>query len=64
MLTECVGSGEKYIRTEIGCNWWETICRYSKQVCNTGTLYERDEQQAREVATCTYYAGLLSLLLL
>jgi hypothetical protein len=30
----------------------------SKPAWNTGTLYERDDQQARGVVTCTYYAGL------
>ena len=38
--------------------WWETIRRYSTQAWNTAEFYGRDEQQAREVITCTYYAGL------
>jgi len=31
--------------------------RCSKQVWNTGTLYDEDEQQKRGVVSCTYDAG-------
>ena len=57
-LTSTVGSGGRYIRTKKGCNWRLTIWRCSKQAWNTGTLYDRDEQQTRGTVTCTYYAGL------
>ena len=50
--------GGRYIRTKIGCNSWETIWKWSKQAWNTVTLYKWDEQQAREVVTCTYYTRL------
>ena len=39
-------SGQK-----IGCSWWGTIWRCSRQAWNTGTSYECDEQMARGVVT-------------
>jgi len=53
-LTSCDGRGGRYLRTNMGCNWWGTIWRCSNQVWNTGTLYQRHEQQARGVVNFTY----------
>jgi len=57
-LTSNVRHGGIYIRSIIGCSWWGNIWGFSKQAWNTGTLYDRDEQQARGVVTCTHYLGL------
>jgi hypothetical protein len=46
------------IRTKIGCSLWGIMWRCSKQAWNIVTLYERDEQQARRVDTCTKDEGL------
>jgi len=53
-LTSCDGRGGRYSRTNMGCTWRGTIWRCSNQAWNTGTLYQRDEQLARGVVTCTY----------
>ena len=46
-------SGQK-----IGCSWWGTIWRCSRQAWNTGTSYECDEQMARGVVTYSQLRGL------
>jgi hypothetical protein len=46
-----------------GCNLWGTIWRCSRQAWNIGTPYERDEQMASGVVTCSQLCRLTKLVL-